>query len=102
MSGKAKDMTPEVSWENITPGCCIFESGTAAAVRTGDWRTQRPVLHADKCRQCLLCVPVCPDMSIPVDRDGKRGDFNYDFCKGCGICSAVCPFGAIEMVPEKQ
>jgi pyruvate ferredoxin oxidoreductase delta subunit len=41
-------------------------------------------------------------MSIPVDRDGKRGDFNYDFCKGCGICSAVCPFGAIEMVPEKQ
>ena len=57
---------------------------------------QYPVLVQDKCRQCLLCVPVCPDVSIPV-KDGKRLDFDYDHCKGCGICASVCPFGAIEM-----
>ena len=43
------------------------------------------------------CFPVCPDDAIPVNKDGKREDFNYDYCKGCGVCSKVCPFGAIEM-----
>ena len=50
----------------------------------------------DKCKQCLLCAPVCPDSSIPVV-NGMRGDFDYDHCKGCGICVKACPFGAIEM-----
>ena len=54
----------------------------------------------EKCRQCLLCVPVCPDSSIPVS-EGKRREFDYDHCKGCGICAKVCPFGAIEMKEGK-
>ena len=61
----------------------------------------KPVINWDKCKQCLLCVPVCPDMSIPVV-DSKRGDFNYFFCKGCGICANACPFGAIEMVKDEK
>jgi len=44
-----------------------------------------------------LCFPVCPDDAIPVGKDLKRTDFNYDYCKGCGVCSKACPFGAIEM-----
>ncbi|CAB1254656.1 Pyruvate synthase subunit PorD [Ruminococcaceae bacterium BL-6] len=102
MSIKAKDIDEEITWKEITPGCSIFEGGTSELVNTGDWRTEKPILHADKCRQCLLCVPVCPDMSIPVEADGKRGGFNYFFCKGCGICARVCPFGAIEMVREEK
>ena len=50
----------------------------------------------ENCKQCLLCVPVCPDSSIPVVK-GERGEFDYDHCKGCGICAKVCPFGAITM-----
>ena len=60
------------------------------------WQDLSPVFIEDKCKQCLLCVPVCPDSSIPVE-DGKRLDFDYDHCKGCGICAAACPFDAIEM-----
>lgn len=101
MKHLAKDMTPEVTWRDITPGGAIFEGGTSETVQTGDWRTIKPVLDADKCRQCLLCVPVCPDMSIPME-DGKRGDFNYFYCKGCGICANVCPFDAITMVKDEK
>ena len=56
----------------------------------------KPVFVEDKCKQCLLCVPVCPDSSIPV-QDKKRLEFDYDHCKGCGICVKACPFGAITM-----
>ncbi|MDD3347865.1 4Fe-4S binding protein [Oscillibacter sp.] len=101
MKWKASDMTPSVTWKDLTPGCNIFEGGTSETVETGDWRTMKPVLDMEKCKQCLLCAPVCPDMSIPVV-DGKRGDFNYFFCKGCGICANVCPFGAIEMVKDEK
>ena len=102
MSHLAKDMTPDVTWKDITPGCNIYEGGTSSVVETGDWRTMKPVIDWDKCRQCLLCAPVCPDMSIPVNGEGKREDFDYFFCKGCGICANTCPFGAITMVKDEK
>lgn len=97
MTGKTTLPGPDVSWKDITEGCAIYGGGTSAEVRTGDWRIMKPVFHEDKCRQCLLCAPCCPDMSIPVDKSGKRGDFDYYYCKGCGICANVCPFDAISM-----
>ena len=35
MSWKASEMTANVSWKDITPGCNIFEGGTSAAVEKG-------------------------------------------------------------------
>ena len=58
--------------------------------------TQKPVHDPEKCRDCYLCVPVCPDMSIIVNSDEKI-EFDMDHCKGCGICAKVCPFDAIKM-----
>ena len=83
-------------WQELTEGLKMFAGGTARNFATGEWRTNTPVLLQDKCRQCLLCVPVCPDVSIPV-RDGKRLDFDYRHCKCCGICASVCPLEAREM-----
>jgi len=89
-------MTPTTGWQDLTSGAAVYGQGNSPYFNTGDWRSEAPVWHEDKCKQCLLCFPVCPDSSIPV-RDGKRMDFDLSNCKGCGICAKVCPFGAISM-----
>ena len=73
----------------------LFRS-TSKLVNTGAWRTNTPVLDQEKCRQCLLCVPYCPDRSLPVEQ-GNLAGIDYEHCKGCGICAEVCPFDAITM-----
>lgn len=98
-SKRAAEIREDIRWQEITPGGAVYEGGTASAVKTGDWRVMRPVFHADRCRQCLLCAPTCPDMAVPV-KDGKREDFDYFYCKGCGICFKVCPFQAISFEKE--
>jgi len=92
-------LTEQVSWKDLTVGCSVQGSKTSEVFHTGEWRVDAPKFHEEKCKQCLLCVPVCPDSSIPVN-DKIRGDFDFDHCKGCGICAHVCPFDAITMVGE--
>ena len=95
------DIIPaDISWKDITPGGTITCSGNAKYFKTGDWRSKKPIFLEEKCKQCLLCVPICPDCAIPLDEEGKRTDFDYSVCKGCGICAKVCPFKAIEMKEE--
>ena len=93
----AKNINEHSPLEDMTPGGEIYEPGTARDFDTGSWRTDTPVFHAEKCKHCMLCVPFCPDMSIPV-KDRKRLDFDFMHCKGCGICENICPFSAITMV----
>lgn len=82
---------------DLTIGGNIYNAGNAKDFKTGDWRSIAPIFHSEKCKQCGLCFPVCPENSIPVNKDGLRSDFDYDFCKGCGVCAKVCPFNAITM-----
>lgn len=96
-----KNISREVKWQEITPGGTIYTPGSADRVLTGEWRSMKPVWIKEKCTQCLLCYPVCPDTSILIDEEGKRIDFDYNHCKGCGVCFKVCPFKAIDFVEEK-
>ena len=96
----AAQINEQITWQDITPGGMIVEPGTSVLTKTGEWRVNIPTFIAEKCKHCLLCVPVCPDSSIPV-KDGKRGDFDFDHCKGCGICWKVCPFDAITFGKEE-
>lgn len=97
---QAKDINESISWKDITPGAVILEGATASLVKTGDWRVQTPIFLEDKCTQCLLCIPVCPDMAIELNEEGQRSNFNLFYCKGCGICANVCPFQAITLQEE--
>lgn len=99
MKTRAKDLNEQSTWQDVTTGAEIFEPATSKLVDTGEWRVMKPVFNEEKCRHCMLCVPFCPDSSIPV-KDGKRRDFDYMHCKGCGVCVNVCPFGAIDFVKE--
>jgi pyruvate ferredoxin oxidoreductase gamma subunit len=72
----------------------IFAPVTSGMVRTGLWRTVRPVIDRALCGRCLLCSVYCPEGCISVDGDGCP-QIDYDHCKGCLICLAQCPSRAI-------
>lgn len=78
----------------------IHRGLTSVQVKTGLWRTMRPVIDDDRCNRCWwVCSTFCPDDAILVDAGG-RPRIDYDHCKGCMICVAQCPPHAIRAVPE--
>jgi pyruvate ferredoxin oxidoreductase delta subunit len=84
-------MSKPLNWNELRKGD-ILPAGTANEFKTGDWRSRKPIWHAEKCIQCLQCWIHCPDTSITVDKaTSKMTGFDYDHCKGCGICAQICP-----------
>jgi len=75
-----------------------YANRCSCEIKTGTWRTFRPVLDIEKCSRCYTCWKFCPDLAITIKDDYTRID--YDYCKGCGICANECPKGCIEMVKE--
>ncbi len=78
----------------------IHATLTSEQVRTGLWRTMRPVIDYARCNRCWwVCSTFCPDGAIRVDDDG-RPEIDYEHCKGCMVCVAQCPPHAIVAIPE--
>jgi pyruvate ferredoxin oxidoreductase gamma subunit len=74
---------------------------SSAQVRTGLWRSLRPVIDHQLCHRCAwVCSTFCPDGAISIDAEGRPG-IDYDHCKGCLVCAAVCPPHAIRVEPER-
>ncbi len=88
------------SWKELELGAAIVEPGSASQLKTGDWRSMKPVTDLDKCVKCGRCYVFCPDMVYSRDEDGYYIQ-NYYYCKGCGICARECPADAITMVVEE-
>ncbi|MBT3990532.1 MAG: 4Fe-4S binding protein [Rhodospirillaceae bacterium] len=83
-------------------GPAVHGGATSVEVRTGLWRTMRPIIELDHCNKCTwVCGSFCPDSAISVDPDGFP-EIDYDHCKGCLICAAQCPPHAISVIPERD
>jgi pyruvate ferredoxin oxidoreductase gamma subunit len=80
----------------------IHGAGTSLLVRTGLWRTMRPVIDYGHCKGCWwVCSTLCPDGAIAVTEDGHPR-VDYDHCKGCMICVTQCTSHAIRVVSEHE
>jgi pyruvate ferredoxin oxidoreductase gamma subunit len=80
----------------------IHGSATSVQVRTGLWRTMRPVIDLERCHGCSwICSTFCPDGAVLVDAEGVPS-IDYEHCKGCLVCVAVCPHHAIDSIPERE
>ena len=96
--GKAEG---ELAWTELEIGSIIAEPGNSVQYKTGDWKSQSPVLDKSKCNKCGLCYIFCPEGCIEQKADGYfESDLSY--CKGCGICDIECPQKAITMVAEEE
>jgi pyruvate ferredoxin oxidoreductase gamma subunit len=103
----ARDYTPP-AWVDLPVESArravpaIHAAATSVEVRTGLWRTMRPVIDYARCNRCWwVCSTFCPDGAISVEPEGTPV-IDYDHCKGCLVCVAKCPPHAIEAIPEHQ
>lgn len=76
--------------DELPIGGAWLEPGSSRMRKTGDWKTEKPILDKEKCTSCMTCWAYCPDSCIVV-KDDKMEGFDYEYCKGCGICAEVCP-----------
>ena len=101
MAEKRLKTAYDFTWRDMEVGNIITEAGNASLHRTGDWRSERPVIDKEKCNKCGLCWLSCPDAAMkPLDGGYYEPDLFY--CKGCGICAQVCPTKAITMIEEEE
>ena len=58
-----------------------------------------PVIHADECIACGVCVDSCPAGVLELQDVATVAD--EDSCVACGACQDACPAGAITEIVEE-
>ncbi len=89
------------TWKEYPIAATIHQPGSSTGQNTGDWRSERPIRHPEKCDKCGICWIFCPDAALFMNEEGFY-EVDLYHCKGCGICVRECAKGAIEMVEESE
>ena len=85
-----------------TSGAVLNASGgECVRVKRTEW--PKPVVDAQVCSSCALCVEICPfhclEITMPADypRDFTSNAFLKEpkACVACGMCVDVCPLDAM-------
>ena len=78
------------------------------AITPGPEARKVPVLDADKCTGCQLCIINCVKKVLKISEPEFKGDISThsylsdaNKCVGCGYCAIVCPMNGITMVEEE-
>jgi 2-oxoacid:acceptor oxidoreductase, delta subunit, pyruvate/2-ketoisovalerate family len=101
MAEKRLKTAYDFTWRDMEVGNILTEPGSASLRKTGDWRSERPIMDKEKCNRCGLCWLYCPDAAMkPLDDGYYEPDLYH--CKGCGICASVCKREAITMIEEEE
>lgn len=58
-----------------------------------------PVIVADECTACGICVESCPTEVLEIV-DDAASPVNAESCIACGVCEEECPSGAIKEIVE--
>ena len=61
-----KKKWPE-TWQEMNPGCMVFEPASARSYLTGSWKAQRPVWDDSKCIKCGICYIFWPEGCVSQD-----------------------------------
>lgn len=79
----------------------VGEASRATAVFSDQKESimSHPVIEADDCIGCGICVDACPQEVLEVV-GGVSEVVNEDACIACGDCVEECPMGAIPEVVE--
>ena len=62
-----------------------------------------PVFNYDLCIACSICVAVCPESTLEMNRtdidEYKKAypSLTERLCTGCSLCAKNCPMEAIHM-----
>jgi indolepyruvate ferredoxin oxidoreductase beta subunit len=68
--------------------------GTIQAWRGGIPRVE---IRRDWCKGCNICVSLCPERVLSMDRHEIAVASNPDRCTGCGLCVRLCPDFAVDV-----
>lgn len=59
--------------------------------------SSKPVVQREVCKECGLCVEICPPQVLCKTEKGLS--FDYGRCIRCFCCQEICPEGAIALKP---
>uniref|UniRef100_UPI003FF04DB5 indolepyruvate ferredoxin oxidoreductase subunit alpha n=1 Tax=Collinsella sp. TaxID=1965294 RepID=UPI003FF04DB5 len=69
-----------------------------ASVNREETTMAHPVIDADECIACGVCVDSCPAGVLELQDVATVAD--EDSCVACGACQDACPAGAITEIVE--